>query len=382
MRPEFIELTYHLYRATRDPMYLHIGVRILEQYRDTFQTRCGFAGYQDVRTGQLQDRMETFALSESLKYLYLLFDAEDAAVLHGDAMRGKNWVFSTEAHPVWFDRHGAARLRRRLRRRLRSDGGGDASDGGGWAALLRRVVAKFGSARPLTPFAYPFQKTSVPAVQRFSLPVAKRDPASRFDQCEVSPWARGGALAYYRMPDLFTPDQMYAAALVRPPHMGARRDIELDRRFYDRFLLGGAAQCARVATTEIHDVFVGPYHRMKEIEVAQLRVVGPLQRDRAPRYDLWVPHFGLVRLRIEKLRCGEVDTTNTVVSAAYLARYGVRPNEVVARVLLVNGVDVDPRGVVWTLPRAGGALTVAPGRVCLEGMAVENVAVWEDAVTA
>lgn len=98
LRPEFIESTYYLYRATKDPFYLHIGAEILRAFQSRFKAPCGFAGYQDVRTGERQDRMETFVLGETLKYLYLLFDAHDEHFLH--RMRN-NWVFSTEAHPLW-----------------------------------------------------------------------------------------------------------------------------------------------------------------------------------------------------------------------------------------------------------------------------------------
>jgi len=35
---------------------------------------CGFAVIRDVETKVKDDRMESFALSETFKYLYLLFD--------------------------------------------------------------------------------------------------------------------------------------------------------------------------------------------------------------------------------------------------------------------------------------------------------------------
>ena len=36
--------------------------------------RCGFASVSNIKTMQTDDRMESFFLSETLKYLYLLFD--------------------------------------------------------------------------------------------------------------------------------------------------------------------------------------------------------------------------------------------------------------------------------------------------------------------
>jgi mannosidase alpha-like ER degradation enhancer 1 len=74
IRPEFAESTYFLYRATRDPFYLEVGEMILNDINDRTRLPCGFASLGDVRTGVLEDRMESFVLSETFKYLYLLFD--------------------------------------------------------------------------------------------------------------------------------------------------------------------------------------------------------------------------------------------------------------------------------------------------------------------
>ena len=94
-RPEFIESTYHLYRATRDPWYLHVGEMTLRDIKRRCWTKCGWAGLQDVRNGDLSDRMESFFLGETTKYLFLLFD-EDHPLNKLDAP----FVFSTEGHPL------------------------------------------------------------------------------------------------------------------------------------------------------------------------------------------------------------------------------------------------------------------------------------------
>lgn len=59
---------------------------------------CGFAAVEDVSSlsklpPKHEDRMDSFFLSETLKYLYLLFDA-DNFVNKGD------YVFTTEGHPI------------------------------------------------------------------------------------------------------------------------------------------------------------------------------------------------------------------------------------------------------------------------------------------
>ncbi|TFK55771.1 alpha-mannosidase [Heliocybe sulcata] len=93
LRPEFVESTWYLYRATGDPFYLDVGERILNDITVRARVECGLAGIQDLRINQRDDRMESFVLSETLKYLFLLFD-EDNTFNHDDS----NAVFTTEGH--------------------------------------------------------------------------------------------------------------------------------------------------------------------------------------------------------------------------------------------------------------------------------------------
>lgn len=94
-RPEFIESNYYLYRATKDPWYLYVGEMVMRDIKRRCWTKCGWAGLQDVRNGELSDRMESFFLGETTKYLYLLFEPSHA-LNHLDAP----FVFSTEGHPL------------------------------------------------------------------------------------------------------------------------------------------------------------------------------------------------------------------------------------------------------------------------------------------
>ncbi|RDW75994.1 glycosyl hydrolase family 47 protein [Coleophoma crateriformis] len=102
-RPEFIESTYHLYRATRDPWYLHVGEMVLEDIKRRCWTECGWSGLQDVRTGEKSDRMESFFLGETAKYLYLLFDPE-----HPLNSLDAAYVFTTEGHPLLLPRDSSS----------------------------------------------------------------------------------------------------------------------------------------------------------------------------------------------------------------------------------------------------------------------------------
>lgn len=113
-RPEFIESNYHLYRATRDPWYLHVGEMVLEDIKRRCWAKCGWAGLQDVRTGEKSDRMESFFLGETTKYLYLLFDPQ-----HPLNSLDAPYVFTTEGHPLIIPRRSPSS--RNWRRKLKGD---------------------------------------------------------------------------------------------------------------------------------------------------------------------------------------------------------------------------------------------------------------------
>jgi hypothetical protein len=74
LRPEFIESTYYLYRATLDPFFLDTGKRIVEDINSFLRTSCGFVPLVNVENREKGHRMESFFLGETLKYLYLLFN--------------------------------------------------------------------------------------------------------------------------------------------------------------------------------------------------------------------------------------------------------------------------------------------------------------------
>lgn len=101
-RPEFIESTYYIYRATKDPWYLHVGEMVLRDIKRRCWTKCGWSGLQDVRSGEKNDRMESFFLGETAKYLFLLFDPG-----HPLNQLDSPFVFSTEGHPLLIPRHEA-----------------------------------------------------------------------------------------------------------------------------------------------------------------------------------------------------------------------------------------------------------------------------------
>ncbi|GAB2269884.1 Alpha-mannosidase I mns5 [Dionaea muscipula] len=101
LRPELAESTFYLYQATKDPWYLEVGESIVKSLNAYTKVEGGFASVRDVTTMQLEDHQHSFFLSETCKYLYLLYDDSFLAK--------RNYIFTTEGHPLpvlsdWHDR--------------------------------------------------------------------------------------------------------------------------------------------------------------------------------------------------------------------------------------------------------------------------------------
>ncbi|KAG5152287.1 hypothetical protein AAZX31_10G169700 [Glycine max] len=97
LRPELIESTYWLYKATRDPRYLDAGRDMVASLQYGTRCPCGYCHISDVENHQQEDHMESFFLAETVKYLWLLFDlavGPDNLVENGPY----KYIFSTEGH--------------------------------------------------------------------------------------------------------------------------------------------------------------------------------------------------------------------------------------------------------------------------------------------
>ncbi|PAV22655.1 glycoside hydrolase family 47 [Pyrrhoderma noxium] len=96
LRPETVESLFIAYRLTGERRYREYGWQIFEAIEKHCKIETG--GYAAVlNVDELpvthEDKMETFLLSETLKYLYLLFADADTIPL-------SKYVLNTEAHPL------------------------------------------------------------------------------------------------------------------------------------------------------------------------------------------------------------------------------------------------------------------------------------------
>ncbi|KAI8930126.1 glycoside hydrolase [Entophlyctis helioformis] len=92
LRPEFVESMWYLYRATGHDGILDLAFDLVDRLNRLSRTPCGFANIANVATLAKEDKMESFFLAETIKYLYLLFDTDNEYNVG-------NYVFNTEAHP-------------------------------------------------------------------------------------------------------------------------------------------------------------------------------------------------------------------------------------------------------------------------------------------
>ncbi|KAM9828283.1 ER degradation-enhancing alpha-mannosidase-like protein 2 isoform X2 [Syngnathus typhle] len=112
LRPELVESAMYLFKATADHTYLQLGLDALESVERIAKTPCGYASVKDLRDHQLDNRMESFFLAETIKYLYLLFDpthflhnsGTESWVEGGEEgqciLSSGGYIFNTEAHPL------------------------------------------------------------------------------------------------------------------------------------------------------------------------------------------------------------------------------------------------------------------------------------------
>lgn len=93
IRPEAIEATYYVWKATGDEKYYEMGKVMFESIEKYCQVENGYVQLKDVRTKEPWDTLESFFFAETMKYCYLFFAPESV-------FNFKNYVLNTEAHPL------------------------------------------------------------------------------------------------------------------------------------------------------------------------------------------------------------------------------------------------------------------------------------------
>ncbi|XP_048004530.1 endoplasmic reticulum mannosyl-oligosaccharide 1,2-alpha-mannosidase isoform X1 [Leguminivora glycinivorella] len=96
LRPEFIESLFYMYQLTGNTTYQDWGWQIYQGFEKYAKVPNGYTSLANVKSEKpvQRDMMESFFLSETLKYLYLLF-SDDRYLI--DLSK---YVFNSEAHPL------------------------------------------------------------------------------------------------------------------------------------------------------------------------------------------------------------------------------------------------------------------------------------------
>ncbi|KAG5747452.1 hypothetical protein H9Q70_009872 [Fusarium xylarioides] len=104
LRPETIESLYYAYRATGDRKYQDWAWEAFEALNRMCKVEGGYTGLKSVmktkddKTRKFVDKMESFWLAETLKYLYLMFAEDSELQVRRDGKM--KYVLNTEAHPL------------------------------------------------------------------------------------------------------------------------------------------------------------------------------------------------------------------------------------------------------------------------------------------
>lgn len=95
LRPEFIEGCFYLFRLTGDEKWRVIGWNYVQNLIKYCETTFGYGVLNNVNNPDhgIADFQDSFLLSETFKYAYLLFS--DSNIISLD-----EYVFTTEAHPI------------------------------------------------------------------------------------------------------------------------------------------------------------------------------------------------------------------------------------------------------------------------------------------
>lgn len=91
LNPEVLESAYYLWHLTGDSTYYQRNVKYFEDLKTHCQTPVAYAHLNDITTKEKDDKLATFFIAETLKYLYLTFSDTTSVSLDSH-------VFTTEAH--------------------------------------------------------------------------------------------------------------------------------------------------------------------------------------------------------------------------------------------------------------------------------------------
>lgn len=370
LRPEFIESTYYLYRATLDPLYLRIGEQILNQYKYVFKSKCGFSGFHDVRTKERQDRMETFVLSETLMYLYLLFD-------EGNNLNHKmNYVFSTEGHPFWIPKNvlnGYNEYKYRLYSSINEE------DHANSATTKSKGLTTLTKRKRLTDLINDFKnwnKDELQLVLDYLLNFFGDEEEENIEELlpivldqvsflNIKQDNEEFEIIQKNVCEIYTPENLFFSNLLSDPNLfildSKFRDqwnftkegsIELEPSFYEIYSTKDLI-CNREPNSSIMDSIIGNHSHIKDTNNIKYF-------NHNTEHDIWVKSIDGIRLKLELLKINTIDSENNLVEEEFITKYqsfmqaeldgfclfsDEKLSDGVLKILTINGIPVNDKTV-------------------------------------
>lgn len=107
LRPEMIESLFYLHWATNDSSWLGVARSMMHSLEELTRVDCGYAGIHNVATHSKEDLMDSFIMSETIKYLFLIFASSSVKDGAPHWLRSGRYLFTTEAHPMLIVATGA-----------------------------------------------------------------------------------------------------------------------------------------------------------------------------------------------------------------------------------------------------------------------------------
>jgi hypothetical protein len=424
LRPELVESTYHLYKATKDPFYLRIGEDFLERLREFYIAPCGFSGSLDILHDRRQNRQESFVLSETIKYLFLLFD------VNNDVQQG-NTVFTTEGHPFWYDQkllqmdptdkeifsemnkwnETADATQGLFSRLLRKD-----------KFVLNKKFTTFKSSfykkienidpiiyRVRDLFAFDLTKTGdiienmygkrMRIKENYYEDVKFKDVSQlkiyaesmnkglnlsydylNLDKCEIFSSTKEMLSSNILSNDgeFYRLDWDYAMTLRKPPYLTTKKELEIDDKFYSLFVDPFKGKCNLEQTSDEWEALMTSDETYNVAPIFKYQITSGVFKNG----DLFIIELNGLRIRFEELKPGEVDSYGKVISEKSMldmlasANGSVSFNSVM-RITKVNGYMFNEDTILWTRSNSpllmnSDHMEVLDGHVVVDGRRVVN----------
>lgn len=379
LRPELIESTYHLYTATKDPFYLRLGEDFLERLRSHYIAPCGFSGSHNILNDRRQDRQESFVLSETLKYLYLLFDVNNK-------VQSGNMIFTTEGHPFWFDKK-LLEYDPIDKNELIAMNNFNSSDNEENIGFFNRLLytKKFELNKEVEKFRNEFYRDSVkvnPYVYRIrdlnsiitdsngemisgfgkylrtdkdqyeNLVIEENIKMSKFNQklkervnfeinddylnldtCHIIKLKNDEMFPIVSRimsedNNLYRLDWEYAMTLRKPLYLLDRQPLEIDDDFYNIFVNEKDAICTAVQTTSEWEALMASDETFSVAPIFRINNTDPIIDDfndchsiKPRKDDIFMTELEGLRLRLEDISVGQIDSRGKIITQEYIETF-------------------------------------------------------------